>query len=647
MTRPTDFLPVQVLQRAAARVAAQFDGTAVPSRPVAHQRLLLVVLLAVAAALRFWDLGTYGLHLPDEATTALPALHVLQDGSPRFPGGMLYTRAWPQSYLIAASVAVFGQSEWAMRLPSAICGVLLVWLVWVFGRRFLDVGWNLALTATAALLPGLVEDAQVARMYVFMMACLTCYGIFIFRWERSRRQTDLWLAVAVMMLAVVFNHLAIFGSLLLLFPALRTAEPRTVRQTCWALLALALFFVYMRWTGSPYPLPLTDWVVEPLQVGKAPGGYGLRFQPVLSAVAALSGAVGCWLVKRELGSARGAGLVLALLAAAFVLLAGLQDHVGILLLVTAMVVARRQGARSWRAPAFLAGAVVLLLGIQLALVHRHGPGVLRKDLGVLVGQPSVWQYIIVGDFSPVAVLATGLGLVFAVRRLANGERLPEHWLFFLLTVLAPLFALGLTDWYFPPRYTEFAVLGLLLTALAEAQHWQKRRSRGPRWLPAAAVVLLVNPVALADSIRARSEFPDFRAQARFVQSLPLGPRDIVVAEEVLYQWYYLGHVDYWLSGRNVAATFIERFNGVIVDQYVHVPLISSAAELQALIDRPERGAIYIVGSREDSEDGRRYARGPELAPLLESGRFRKIWSGANGLKIWKIDAPGDDRGRVP
>ena len=43
----------------------------------------------------------------------------------------------------------------------------------------------LAFTAAVALLPEFIVDAQTARMYVFLVTCVTGYMILLFRWERS------------------------------------------------------------------------------------------------------------------------------------------------------------------------------------------------------------------------------------------------------------------------------------------------------------------------------------------------------------------------------------------------------------------------------------------------------------------------------
>lgn len=124
-----------------------------------------------------------------------------------------------------------------------------------------------------------------------------------------------------------------------------------------------------------------------------------------------------------------------------------------------------------------------------------------------------------------------------------------------------------------------------------------------------------------------------------MRSVKLGPGDVVVAEEVLMQTYYLGHVDYWLYNAHLAANYVERFNGEFVDVYTHTPIIGTGAEFRALINRPGRGAIYVIASGEDGQDGLSMP-GPEIFALLKSPIFKVVYTGSDGLtKVLKSDAP--------
>ena len=64
------------------------------------------------------------------------------------------------------------------------------------------------------------------------------------------------------------------------------------------------------------------------------------------------------------------------------------------------------------------------------------------------------------------------------------------------------------------------------------------------------------------------------------------------------------------------------------------------AGLEALVARPDRGAIYVIGSGENQEDGRRLMRGFGISEALRLPDFRPIYRGRDGLtQVWKADAP--------
>jgi hypothetical protein len=100
-------------------------------------------------------------------------------------------------------------------------------------------------------------------------------------------------------------------------------------------------------------------------------------------------------------------------------------------------------------------------------------------------------------------------------------------------------------------------------------------------------------------------------------------------------------VDYWLVTRQVAHPFIYESRGELRDFYTSTRLIGTGAELEALIDQPDRGALYVIGSGENHEDGRRHMRGDGIYEVLASPRFERIFTGRDGLThVWKLPAPG-------
>jgi predicted membrane-bound mannosyltransferase len=219
-----------LLARLVRNTAALFEPVAAPAAPRPAEKYLLLAVLLLAAIVRFWELGSFSLHKSDEDTTVLAAAHILEDGTPRFPSGMFYARAIVQSYLIAGAFMAFGETEWSARLPSALCGILVVWLGWLVARRFLTGPWRIAFALSLALLPMLIADSQEARMYIFMVAALLAAMWQTFLWEHGWAPRHLVFAVLWMLVAIQFQSLALLGAAVLLFPGLVAGDLRRTRR---------------------------------------------------------------------------------------------------------------------------------------------------------------------------------------------------------------------------------------------------------------------------------------------------------------------------------------------------------------------------------------------------------------------------------
>ena len=649
-------MPVTV-ERLLKGSAALFE-TRYPRAALDRSTALLLALIVIAGTLvRFWGLGAVGLH-GDEKTMALPTMQLIESGSPRMPSGMFYPRALSQLYLMAGAVEAFGQSEWALRLPSALCGVLLILLTWTAGRRFLEPGWNLALTATTALLPEFIEDAQTARMYVFLVASVAAYMTLIFQWERTGRTGFLVAAVAAMLLGLQFHTLAVFAAFLLFIPALLQGDARKfwLAMAAFAVI-VAGFFAIDRWIAHAYPQS-----VGPDEGGIVNGPHaaqllhlGLKWLMAACVPALLLG----WFVTRVRGkdAAGGSGgaaslrtLAMLLLAAAMLAALTLHYHAAALLIVVGLVIARRVAPVSVAAVALYLGIVTAAAASQAIYLHWHAAGSTRQIVGLMLGWPSVWPFVSVAQSSPVAALLAATGLVWSLWRLAHRRPAPDHALLIFMGVWLPLLMIGFMRWDIPPRYAQAQILPLLLGAFATAQWAALELSARLRAtaipapagvLAALACILVVNPFSAARSIDSGYvSHPDHKGAAEFVQSLHPGPRDIVVAEDTLQQTYYLGHVDFWLMSKQVAAPYMHQVDGRWLDFYTNTPLIGTGRQLEQLIDRPDRGNLYIIGSGENWDDGRRSMRAFGISQALQSPQLKVVYRGRDGLtQVWKAPAP--------
>src|SRR5688572_1503811 len=99
--------------------------------------IVLATLIVAGVLMRFWHLDNVGLH-GDEDIMGLAARGVVEHGIPVLPSDMVYWRAPLYTYLLAGSTVILGDSEWALRMPSAIVGSLCGLLAFFVGRRFLD-----------------------------------------------------------------------------------------------------------------------------------------------------------------------------------------------------------------------------------------------------------------------------------------------------------------------------------------------------------------------------------------------------------------------------------------------------------------------------------------------------------------------------
>jgi hypothetical protein len=635
-----------------ATTASLFEITDPRARANADTLLALGMLVVLGAFVRFFGLANVGLH-GDEKTMALPALHLLRYGSAEMPSGFLYPRALAQLYLMAGSMRLFGVSAWALRLPSAVCGVLLIPIAWLAGRRFLGRTWNLALAAAVALLPAFIQDAQTARMYVFLVTGVAGFMALLFAWERTGKTAFLVAAVIEMGVSLEFHTLSIFADWLCFLPGLLSGDARRLRQGAVAFVVIALEFLALNhWINTQYPHTTQALAVAVSNAPRAPGAG--RLDPAWSVAMLLPSLALSWYAVRERG-----WLPIALLTASLIAQVSRLDHIALLLILGALVIARRSGRLSAARLGVYFGVCAFIAALQIEYDRVHHVGTLTQILGLMLGWPSVRPWIAISRLSRAAVLLAAAGGAVGLWQLAHRRRIPDFLLLLALGVWLPLLQIGNFYWDIPPRYAEAQIMPLLIAAFACArwgtQRLLSRRARGPAPVLAACAAVLIAALVIdparvaAAADPTYAQYPDNAGAAHFVESQHPGPRDIIVAEDALMQTYYLGHIDYWLQARNMAAQFLRKVDGRWVDEYTGAPLIGTGAQLERLVERRNRGAIYVIGSGEGMRrDGRRLMRGLGIAQVLASPAFHLVYVGRDHLtEVWKVDAPRPRRAAAP
>jgi hypothetical protein len=312
--------------------------------------------------------GSYALGrppLPDGPATihAEIAREMLTRGdwaTPYVNGFPVASSSRPLDWGIAASYKIFGVSDWAARLPIALCVLLLALTVYFFGRTLF--GWNAAGLYAALIV--LVWPGTFLATRNLSEAPIVCLVSAIAAWALWQllvvRQLELWGAVAVSAVAVLlivvtcsWPGMVLPLSIVLLCWLVRLFAP-TGERPRWLLLS---------WTAASFVLAgfLTDSHVQP------------RAALLWLAVAAPLGLlIGGWLANNEAFSnpapARriaqylfAAGLVVAAIAVFF----AIHGPVGFSVFKTSVAVT----AGASRIP-LLIFALALIVGTSGNLIFR-------------------------------------------------------------------------------------------------------------------------------------------------------------------------------------------------------------------------------------------------------------------------------------
>ena len=173
--------------------------------------LVAILLLAMVWGLfvRFNGLGSRPLAV-DEYFSATAVRYVLDKGVPEFPTGGYYMRALPLQYLQAGSVLLFGDNEFAHRLPAALFSVLTLVFVFLYARIFLP--WPLAAACVAILAVSgwEIEFSRFSRMYAAFQ-CVTVAFFLAYHQAYFKGSEKLkYLPHALALVAITFHALGVF-----------------------------------------------------------------------------------------------------------------------------------------------------------------------------------------------------------------------------------------------------------------------------------------------------------------------------------------------------------------------------------------------------------------------------------------------------
>ena len=142
----------------------------------------------------------------DEAGTASLVETFLQGWTPEYPSGIDSGRSKPFLIITALSVSYFGLNDFALRLPSALIGILVVYIVFKWSKEVFDYKVGFLASLIISFSSWHVAMSQNARMYMmFQFLYLTTF-FFLYKYIQSEKNRYI-LLILIFMCLTVLTHI--------------------------------------------------------------------------------------------------------------------------------------------------------------------------------------------------------------------------------------------------------------------------------------------------------------------------------------------------------------------------------------------------------------------------------------------------------
>ncbi len=166
------------------------------------ERLVLVVIILLGTALRFYHLAKNSLWLDEIITQNLFKIPLSQ----MLKVVAQYDVHSPLFYLLARlNESVFGSSDFAARLPSVFFGSLMLPGIYALGRRLWGTSAGMLLGFIGAVWPAYLHYSQEARMYALIVA-LTIFALYALYRAWTTNEINVWLGYAIITIMAMYTH---------------------------------------------------------------------------------------------------------------------------------------------------------------------------------------------------------------------------------------------------------------------------------------------------------------------------------------------------------------------------------------------------------------------------------------------------------
>ncbi len=239
----------------------------------------IVCLTLLAYGLRAYHLDHFSFWL-DEGLTPLRSSYSV----PKILTNVVEIQGYPSSdthpplyyLLIHATRQLIGTSDFAFRYPSLLFGVLLVPLLYQFGRSIRDRRTGLLAALFAALNPQQIWYAQEARMYTQVVFLMAVAAFIVWRlWQKPPTSLGRWIGwltlFSIFGLAGALTHytagfLLIVQAIILLWLLWRARQWLLIGLAAIGAIGVAVPILPPLWARLTNGIPETSYELVPVQV---------------------------------------------------------------------------------------------------------------------------------------------------------------------------------------------------------------------------------------------------------------------------------------------------------------------------------------------------------------------------------------------
>jgi uncharacterized membrane protein len=230
--------------------------------------IVLIAILFLAFALRISKLTFQSLRNDEHFSRYTSSFQSIRDVI--VEGGVLDKHPPGYAVFLHYWMRIFGDSEWIVRLPSVIAGVLAVYAFYRFARAIVSerVGLIAAGLMTVAHMP--IYFSQDSRSYIFVLLFViwSAHGLVRLAQTHVEGRSQHWRRILVMITLSVTSYLHYFGLLFVALAGIGAILPvikKRLSISDWTIPFLGSALLYVPWLTAvvTHATERSSWMKEP------------------------------------------------------------------------------------------------------------------------------------------------------------------------------------------------------------------------------------------------------------------------------------------------------------------------------------------------------------------------------------------------